>query len=83
MSLRWQGEFLSKSKCYHQECVRAVENKCLFKEGLHFPTPKCVRFFKVIAILSLSGEDKCVVWLQAEVEGNWSNGFWMIFEQCL
>lgn len=33
--------------------------------------------------LSLSGEDKCVVWLEAEVEGNWSNGFWMIFEECL
>jgi len=64
MSLTWQGELVSKSKCCRQECVRAVEKKyLLFKEGLHFPTQKCVRFFKLIATLSFTGEDKCVVWL--------------------
>ena len=61
MSLRWQEEFVSKSKCWCQKYVRAVENKYLFKEGLHFPTQKCVRFFKLIATLSLSLERTSVL----------------------
>lgn len=77
MSLRWQGEFVSKSKCCRQECVRAVENNYLFKVGLCFPTQKCVRFFKLIATLFLSLERKSVLsgcklkWKEIGVRGFW------------
>lgn len=61
MSLRWQGEFVSKSKHCRQENVRAVESKYLFKEGLRSPTQRCVRFFKLIATLFLSLEGASVL----------------------
>lgn len=61
MPLRWQGEFVSKPKCCRQENVRAVESKYLFKEGLHSPAPKRVRFFKLIATLFLSLEGTSVL----------------------
>lgn len=36
--------------------VRVVENRYLFKGGLHFPAQKYVVFFKVIAALFLPQE---------------------------
>lgn len=55
-SLRWQGQFVSKSKCCHQVYVRIVENRHWFKGGLHFPTQKYAMFFKLISALFLPQE---------------------------